>query len=160
MHMFHKISATSSSAHPKYFILKSQRTLSCFEQTSLQETTLDCFSSRCVQSQWRCQQVDWCYLASIRASGKVCCGTKWRWRNWRSENYVGWLSHQNGKNGSSNFETVYGPNCDQKRRFLWDLARMSSCVRCGSALAVISTWLASLVKAQVKLLILVPTPAM
>jgi hypothetical protein len=90
----------------------------------LQETKLEMITTILVQSLWRCPYVEWCYVASIGASGgillmwdrrvvskvDVCVG-----------NFVAASSFRNVDDGLEwAFAGVYGPNRDIHRRRLWE----------------------------------------
>ena len=90
----------------------------------LRETKLEMISTSLVQSLWRCPYAEWCYVASIGASGgillmwdrrvvskvDVCVG-----------NFVAASYFRNVKDDLEwAFTGVYGPNRDIHRRRLWE----------------------------------------
>jgi exonuclease III len=95
----------------------------------LQETKLEMVTHGIVQSLWRCPYVEWCYVASLGASGgillmwdrrvvskvDVCQGSS-----------VAACSFRNVDDGMEwAFAGVYDPNRDAHRRQLWEeLARL------------------------------------
>jgi hypothetical protein len=89
-----------------------------------QETKLQLISNQLVQSLWRCPYREWCHVASNGASGGILLMWDCRVVSKLDEcmgRYVVACSFRNVEDGLVwAFAGVYGPSCNNSRRFLWE----------------------------------------